>query len=109
MDKEMLKGSIDILILSLLYHKDLYGYQIAKELRESSHDDYDIGDGTLYPALKRLEKKEYLTSYWQVTKEGKKRKYYHLTEEGRKSFIIKVKQWKKVNSLVLKLTPKDIW
>lgn len=64
MDKEMMKGSIDILLLSELNRHDSYGYEIVKNLKQRSNDLYDMSEGTLYPALKRLEKKEFVESYW---------------------------------------------
>lgn len=57
MDKEIMKGSIDILILSIIEKHDTYGYEIAKSIKEKSEGLYSMGEGTLYPALKRLEKK----------------------------------------------------
>lgn len=57
MDKELMKGSIDLLLLSLLSQKKLYGYEITKILKEMSMGKYQISEGTLYSALKRLEKK----------------------------------------------------
>ena len=57
MDKEIMKGSIDILLLSLLNKRDMYGYEIVKTLKENSNELYNMSEGTLYPALKRLENK----------------------------------------------------
>lgn len=57
MDKELMKGSIDLLLLSLLSQKKLYGYEITKILKQMSKGNYEISEGTLYPALKRLEKR----------------------------------------------------
>ena len=62
MNKEIMKGSIDILLLSLIQKEDLYGYEIAKRLKEKSNDLYSMGEGTLYPALQRLEKQKLITS-----------------------------------------------
>ncbi|MGE7602299.1 PadR family transcriptional regulator [Peribacillus sp. NPDC097675] len=82
MDKEMMKGSIDLLILSLLSQKELYGYEMTKVLRKMGEGQYEISEGTLYPALKRLERKEYIEGYWQESEAGR-RKYYRLTDSGR--------------------------
>ena len=60
MDKEIMKGSIDILLLSLMNKRDMYGYEMVKELKESSKELYSMSEGTLYPALKRLESKDRL-------------------------------------------------
>ncbi|WP_462412953.1 PadR family transcriptional regulator [Neobacillus sp. Marseille-QA0830] len=99
MDKEMLKGSIDLLLLSLISQRDLYGYEIMKILRETSGEQYEMGEGTLYPALKRLEKKEWIESYWTDTDSGR-RKYYHLTDNGAAELEEKRKNWSLVQNLV---------
>ncbi|WP_434167599.1 PadR family transcriptional regulator [Peribacillus frigoritolerans] len=65
MDKELMKGSIDLLLLSLLSQKKLYGYEITKILKEMSMGKYQISEGTLYSALKRLEKKEFIKGHWK--------------------------------------------
>ncbi|QCV56244.1 PadR family transcriptional regulator [Thermoactinomyces vulgaris] len=104
MDKEIMKGSIDILILSLLTKKNMYGYELAKNIKKESDDLYDMGEGTLYPALKRLESKGYLKSYWEVAKTGKRRKYYAITEDGEKILKKKLENWKILNRLVLKVS-----
>ncbi|TPG67998.1 hypothetical protein EEL31_05100 [Brevibacillus laterosporus] len=62
MNKEILKGSIDLLLLSLISQKEYYGYELGKKIREKSDEVYEIGEGTLYPALKRLEALEPLTA-----------------------------------------------
>lgn len=100
MDKEIMKGSIDIIILSIICSKDTYGYEIAKEIKEKSSFSYSIGEGTLYPALKRLEKKQFIKSYWQSANLIGKRKYYQITELGKKKLGEKLEQWGKITSLI---------
>ncbi|GKV56409.1 PadR family transcriptional regulator [Sporosarcina sp. NCCP-2222] len=101
MDQEMMKGSIDLILLSLIAQRDLYGYEIVKILREISENTYEMGEGTLYAALKRLERKNWIASYWQEG-DGDRRKYYRLTEDGGKTLEEKKENWQRVNSLVLK-------
>ncbi|WP_079479094.1 PadR family transcriptional regulator [Halobacillus salinus] len=101
MDREIMKGSIDILMLGLLSKQDMYGYEIVKRLKEQSDDLYNMSEGTLYPALKRLEKKEWLTSYWSDTPSGR-RKYYRITEEGDIRLVQKLGEWKSVHDLIMK-------
>jgi len=97
----MMKGSIDLILLSLIAQRDLYGYEIVKILREISENTYEMGEGTLYAALKRLERKNWIASYWQEG-DGGRRKYYRLTEDGGKTLEEKKENWQRVNSLVLK-------
>ncbi|SFJ74911.1 DNA-binding transcriptional regulator, PadR family [Halobacillus dabanensis] len=103
MDREIMKGSIDILMLNLVNRRDMYGYEIVKHLKEESGQLYNMSEGTLYPALKRLEKKEWMTSYWTETEHGR-RKYYRITEEGRTILQQKLEEWKSVNDLITKTT-----
>lgn len=100
MNKEMMKGSIDILLLSLISREDLYGYEIAKRLKEKSNDLYSIGEGTLYPALQRLEKQKFIQAYWGDSESGGRRKYYRITEEGKKELSQKLNQWDVLNNLI---------
>lgn len=100
MDKEIKKGSIDILILSLISKHDRYGYEIAKTVKEKSNNLYEMGEGTLYSALKRLEKNELLESYWGESDGGGRRKYYKITDVGRTELDKRLKEWKRVNTLI---------
>ncbi|MDQ0880754.1 DNA-binding PadR family transcriptional regulator [Peribacillus sp. V2I11] len=63
-NKEVLEGHIDTLILSLLHRRDMYGFELAKIVREKSDDQFELKEGTLYLSLKRLEKNEWISSYW---------------------------------------------
>ncbi|MEN1968377.1 PadR family transcriptional regulator [Lentibacillus sp. N15] len=101
MDREIMKGSIDILLLNLLSGKDMYGYEMVKELKEKSEQLYSMSEGTLYPALKRMEKKDWLCSYWSETENGR-RKYYRLTDDGSDILEQKLKEWNNVHSLITK-------
>ncbi|ANU23285.1 PadR family transcriptional regulator [Planococcus donghaensis] len=99
--KEVLKGHIDTLILSLLQGRDMYGYEIAKIVREKSEDQFELKEGTLYLSLKRLEKSEWITSYWGDEQgPGGRRKYYKLTPVGEKGFEEKRSEWEFVKKLM---------
>ncbi|GAA0416087.1 PadR family transcriptional regulator [Virgibacillus salarius] len=100
MDKEIMKGSIDILFLSLLNKRDMYGYEIVKTLKENSNELYNMSEGTLYPALKRLENKEWLQSYWGSSENGGRRKYYRITQDGKKVLDKKLKEWNQISNLI---------
>ncbi|WP_053956432.1 PadR family transcriptional regulator [Inediibacterium massiliense] len=102
MDREIKKGITDILVLSLIAPKDMYGYEIAKNIKEKSENLYEMGEGTLYPALKRLENKKFLQSYWGESEGGGRRKYYKITDEGQKELNRKMEDWKKVDYFVRK-------
>jgi DNA-binding PadR family transcriptional regulator len=100
MNKEIMKGSVDIVMLSLIIKEDLYGYEIAKRLKEKSNNLYSIGEGTLYPALQRLEKQELITSYWGDSESGGRRKYYNITEKGKKELENRLNEWDTLNNFI---------
>ena len=90
---DMRKGSTTVLILSLLVEQPMYGYQIAKDLAARSGGVFEFKEGTLYPALHRMEKDGLLTSYWEVVEEGPSRKYYAITDKGRDVLAHKSRDW----------------
>ncbi|MCE4052063.1 PadR family transcriptional regulator [Bacillus sp. Au-Bac7] len=100
-NKEVLKGHIDTLILSLLSKQDMYGYEIAKVVREKSKEQFELKEGTLYLSLKRLEKNEWITSYWGDEQgPGGRRKYYKLTSLGKEGFEEKRSEWQFVKKII---------
>jgi PadR family transcriptional regulator PadR len=94
LNKEVLKGHIDTLILSLLHSKDRYGYELAKLVREKSESQFELKEGTLYLSLKRLENNKWIASYWGEDQgPGGRRKYYKLTPLGEEGFEQKRSEW----------------
>lgn len=100
MDKEMMKGSIDILVLSIISHDDTYGYEIIQKLKEQSNDVYHMSQGTLYPALKRMEQKNLIESYWGESETGQKRKFYRITIAGKEELEKKLNYWEQITALI---------
>ena len=93
-NKEVLKGHIDTIILSLLHTKEMYGYELAKYVREKSDEQFELKEGTLYLSLKRLEKNDWISSYWgEEQGPGGRRKYYSLTPFGKENLELKRKEW----------------
>lgn len=109
MDKELMKGSIDILLLSQISQKDMYGFEIIKSLKAKSNDLYSMSEGTLYPALQRLEQKKLLKSYWGDSEAGGRRKYYNITEQGKKQLVKKMEEWNRVNDLIRMCKEGSLW
>ena len=91
--RELIKGSIDSLLLCLVVQQPMYGYQILKELERQSQGYFKFKEGTLYPALHRLEKVGLIRSEWQTLPSGRQRRYYHITEKGLRSLVAKRGQW----------------
>lgn len=100
-DKEMLKGYIDTILMSLLRECDMYGYELAKKVREVSDETFELKEGTLYVSLKRLEKNNYIESYWDDSQSGGgRRKYYRITDDGLSYIKNKNEQWIFMRALI---------
>lgn len=99
-DKELLKGSTVILILSLLDSKTMYGYEMIKEIEKRSNGVFEFKEGTLYPILHTLESNGMVEAYWNESEEGRKRKYYKITEKGINHMKEKQKEWDTFRSAV---------
>lgn len=92
-NKELLKGSTTMLILEMLKNENMYGYQMIKKLSEKSENVFELKEGTLYPILHSLEEENFITSYWDEST-AKKRKYYAITEKGKKQLKERKEEWK---------------
>lgn len=100
-NKEVLKGHIDTLILSLLQNNDMYGYELAKLVREKSDNQFELKEGTLYLSLKRMENNKWIESYWGDEQgPGGRRKYYKLTSSGEDEFKEKRSEWRLVKNIM---------
>ena len=90
---ELIKGSFDSLLLCLLDQQSMYGYQIIKELERRSQGYFRFKEGTLYPALHRLEGMGLIQGRWQKLPNGRQRRYYNITEKGLHGLETKRNQW----------------
>ncbi|MGN7385293.1 PadR family transcriptional regulator [Paenibacillus sp. SAFN-117] len=100
LNKELLKGNIDLLILSVVKEKESYGYEISKTIKEKTEGDFEIQEATLYLSLKRLEKQGAISSSWGNESHGGRRKYYAITDEGIRLLDNIIEDWKKVSEIV---------
>ena len=91
--RDLLKGSSNSLLLCLLNEQPMYGYQIVKELGSRSQGYFKFKEGTLYPALHRLEKSGLITGKWQMLPNGRQRRYYHITTKGETKLAAEKTQW----------------
>ena len=91
-DKELSKGSHELIILKLLSRGDMYGYQIVQQMSLLSDNAFEMSQGSLYPFLHRLEREGCLRSY-SASENGRERVYYHLTETGQAALAAKEEQW----------------
>jgi PadR family transcriptional regulator PadR len=92
-DRELLKGSISLLLLNLLSRGEMYGYEILQAAKVRSANAFEFKEGTLYPALHQLEKKALVRSRWRTGDNGRERRYYSLTGKGRTAAQKYERQW----------------
>jgi PadR family transcriptional regulator, regulatory protein PadR len=90
---ELLKGTLDMLVLRTLIFGPMHGYGIAQAIRGSSAEALDIEFGSLYPALKRLEMKGWIASKWDMSEMKRQAKFYRLTAAGRKHLVHEHSKW----------------
>ncbi len=98
-DKSLLSGSSAMLVLRLLNEKDMYGYQITEELASRSQNVFEMKSGTLYPLLHTLEQKGLVSAY-EVMEGGRSRRYYAITENGRRQLAEKQEEWNSFSAAV---------
>jgi DNA-binding PadR family transcriptional regulator len=108
--KELINGSTSTLILSLLEEKTMYGYELIKEIDKRSNGIFEFKEGTLYPLLHSLESDGYLESYWDNRDGNRKRKYYSITDKGKKGLADKKEEWTTFSKTVNKIIGGEyIW
>lgn len=90
---ELLKGTLDILILKTLSRGSLHGYGVSRWLRETTDEAFRVEEGALYPALRRLEKRGLVEADWGVTETGREAKFYQLTPAGRAELASGLRSW----------------
>jgi transcriptional regulator len=94
------QGTLDLLVLKTLALEPLHGYAIAQRLQQVSRDVVVVQQGTLYPALHRLEKRGYLRAEWKPSDTGRDAKYYRLTRQGRAQLDQETANWQRLTQAV---------
>src|ERR1700759_4596169 len=95
-NNEMLKGTLDMMILRTLLLGDAHGHTIAKVIERSSGDVLQVEQGSLYPALHRLEDRGWVSSFWGASENNRKAKFYRLTAAGRKQLKLETSRWRQM-------------
>ena len=93
---EMLQGTLDMLVLRTLLLGPAHGYTIAHSIEQGSDEVLQIEQGSLYPALHRLENRGWVASFWGSSENNRKAKYYRLTPKGRKQLAVETSRWEEV-------------
>jgi len=91
--EDLLRGTLDMLILRTLALGPLHGYGVAKHIQRTSEDLLQVETGSLYPALHRLEAKGWIAASWELSDKGKRARYYRLTASGRKQLAAEHSKW----------------
>jgi len=104
---ELLQGTLDLLILKSLQHEPMHGFGISVRIRQMSDEVLHVEQGSLYPALYRLEDKGWIKAEWGVSENNRRARFYELTASGRKQLDAETANWRQISAainLVLKAT-----
>ena len=107
MDTELLKGTLSLLILSLVSRKAMYGYEIAATVHRETDGAFTWREGSLYPNLHKLQADGLIVGEWEEKETGRKRRYYHITKKGRAALKDKLQSWGELCSGVNRILEKS--
>ena len=105
---DLLRGTLDVLILKTLHDAPLHGYGISRSLRDATRNDFDVEEGALYPALHRMHRRGWLEAEWGLSENNRRARYYRLSSDGEAALREQVRDWGRtvrVISLVLEGVP----
>jgi PadR family transcriptional regulator PadR len=94
MDRELKRGTLDMVLLRLLSEREMYGYELVAAVEERTGGAIEVAGGTMYPVLYRLEQAEHVEPRWETPERGAARKYYRLTAEGARELERLVAEWR---------------
>jgi transcriptional regulator len=98
--KDLPQGTLDMLILRVVALEPIHGYGIAARLKQISRDVLQVQQGSLYPALHRLENRKWLAAEWKSSETGREAKYYSLTKAGEKQLAVEDENWQRLTAAV---------
>ena len=97
---DLVQGTLDLLILKTLAHEPRHGWAIAQRIRLVSNDVLQVGQGSLYPALHKLEQQGWIEAEWGESENNRRAKYYRLTREGRRALKQETAQWERLSAAI---------
>ena len=100
---DLLPGTLDLLILRTLQRDTLHGWAISERIQDVSEDVLQINQGSLYPALHRLEHQGWIEAEWKVSELGRRAKYYHLTPAGRRQLTVEARDWEQMSNAIARV------
>ncbi len=92
---DVLRGTLDLLVLKTLALEPMHGWGISQRIQQMSRGVLDVNQGSLYPALQRLERNDWIDSEWKTTENNREAKYYRLTAQGRKALGVETANWRR--------------
>jgi transcriptional regulator len=98
--QDLLPGTLEMMVLKALTRGPLHGYAITQSLRHLSHDVIQVEEGSLYPALHRLEHQGWIDAEWRVSELGRRAKYYNLTASGRRQLGVEAREWERMANAI---------
>ena len=93
---DVLQGTLDVMVLQTLLLGPAHGYTIARIIQQRSDDQLQVGQGSLYPALHRLEDRKWISSFWGTSQNNRRARYYRLTQAGRKQLVAETNRWEQL-------------
>jgi len=100
MEGEMLKGHLDLIVLAALSRGPAHGYAVIEAIRRRSGQAFDLPEGTIYPALHRLEQAALLSSRWVIAESGRRRRVYTLTQRGQRALSDQSNVWRQFSAAI---------
>ena len=97
---DLLQGTLDLLILKTLALEDIHGWGIAQRIQQTSKDVLQVQQGSLYPALHRLEHQGFIASEWRASENNRRAKYYSLTRTGRRRLEDETREWRRFSAAI---------
>ena len=97
---DLLPGTLDLMILRTLQRYALHVWAISERIQEISQDVLQINQGSLYPALHRLEHQGWIEAEWKVSELGRRAKFYHLTSSGRRQLTVEAREWERMSNAI---------
>jgi PadR family transcriptional regulator PadR len=100
---DLMQGTLELLILKTLSRGSLHGYGIAQQIHQAVEDLLKVEDGSLYPALYRMEERGWISSEWGTSENNRRAKFYKLTKTGRKQLAAQSENWERVSRAVVRV------
>jgi transcriptional regulator len=97
---ELVQGTLDLLILKIVSGQPMHGWAIAQRIRAMSNDVLHVGQGSLYPALHKLEQQGWIQAHWGESENNRRARFYSLTRDGRKALSKEAAQWKRLSTAI---------